>query len=216
MEQDIPQIDVYGTLAFIITLICGLAIASHKYWTPTIGRYFQNGKNDNIKIADTYGIKYNSEIDDRDVFILNQNIREIIVHTTHIKMSYGRCLRTCSMKKELESLTLSTGDVENTQTAIYKPNAMTNLTTLALVIENAEYLNNDYLLPILQNAINLESIVYENGHLSTESMNLLINLPKLDLLILEKVHVTDPKAFSIMLFNLKVRQLAYHLKYGIY
>lgn len=214
MEEIFPQVNMYGALSIIVTLICGLAYITIKHWMPMTKRYFQQKRNADTQIANI--IKYNSMIDSREFFIYNYNLSDITVHSKNVKMSYGRCLKTCSMKQNLKSLSLSTDDIENMQIAIYNINPMINLTLLTLTIDNAKYFNNDYLLPIIQNSCNIESIVYQNGHLSSLSMNLLVKLPKLNFLIIDNIYVTDAKAFSIMLFNLKVRQFAYHLKYGIY
>lgn len=214
MEEIFSQVNMYGTLSIIVTFICGLAYTTIKYWIPMSKRYFLQKRKVDTQISNI--IKYNSMIDSREFFIYNFNLSDITIHSKNVKMSYGRCLKTCSMKQNLKSLSMATDDIENMQIAIYKINPMINLTMLTLTIDNAKYFNNDYLLPIIQNSFNIESIVYQNGHLSSSSMNLLIKLPKLNFLIIDNIYITDAKAFSIMLFNLKVRQLAYHLKYGIY
>lgn len=202
MEEIFPQLNSHGTM-LIALILCGLTFASIKYWIPMIKRYYHLKRDARAQISNV--IKYHSLIDSKYLFLYNYNLSDITVHLRDISMSYGRCLKTCSMKKNLKSLTLTTDDAENVQMTIYKMNVMENLTFLALTIENAKYFSNDYLFPIIRNSKNIESILYQNGHLSSLSMSLLTELPKLNFLILDNIYVTDSKAFSIMLFNLKVR-----------
>lgn len=213
MEQNFPQLNEYEGMIITITLACGFVFATIKYWIPIIKRYYQN-KNANTHISSA--IKYNSLVDSKDLFLFNYNLSDITVHSRHVKMSYGRCLKTCSIKKNLQALSLATDDIENIQMATYEITLMPHLTYVNLTINNAIHFKNDYLLPIIQNANKIDSIIYQNGYLSSKSMNTLMELPNLKFLILENILVTDSKAFSIMLFNLKTRQLAYQLKYGIY
>lgn len=205
--------NLHGTMVTVF-ILCGIMFTSIKYWIPMLKRYYHLKRDTDAQVSNI--IKYHSLVDSKYLFLYNYNLSDITVHSKDISMSYGKCLKTCSMKKSLKSLTLATDDVEIVQITIHRMNMMENLTFLALTIENAKYFNNDYLLPIIQNSKNLESILYQNGHLSPLSMRLLTELPKLNFLILDNICVTDSKVFSIMLFNLKVRQLAYHLKYGIY
>lgn len=213
MEKNFPSINLSETLMITATIIFGLAFVLIKYWIPSV-EYYRSRRRGDPKIQKI--IKYNSLVDPKEIFLFNFNLSDITVHTRRVGMSYGRCLKTCSMNKKLNTLVLLTDDAESIQMSFYRINLMDNLTFLSLNIENAKHFSNDFLLPIIQNAKNLESIVYRNAYVSSLSMSLLIELPKLNFLIMDNIHVTDSKAFSIMLFNLKVRQLSYHLKYGIY
>lgn len=214
MGENSLQAGAHEYSTIIVALVCGIIIAFTAYGIPTLKGYYRRRRYTNAQVSNI--IKYNSLTDPRELFLYNFNLSDITVRTGSIGISYGRCLKTCSMKKKLRWLTMTTNDTEKLRMSVYEIDLMPNLTFLILTIEDAKYWENDYLLPIIQNARNIESLLYQNGHLSAQSMCLLTQLPKLDFLILENIGVTDPKAFSIMLFNLKVRQLAYQLKYGIY
>lgn len=71
----------------------------------------------------------------------------------------------------------------------------------------------DHLNPILRNARNLETIIYENGYLDEHSMQLITALEKLDLLILDNIQIPNYRSYSIMLFNIRIRTLVVQLKH---
>lgn len=213
MEKNIPQINPDETAAIVLIFLCVITFTLIKYWIPKIKRYYHHVSHINAPISDE--IKYNSLIDTKELFLYNYNLSDITIHTQKLNISYAKCIRHCSKQKNLRSLSVAT-EIMYGRINDLKIYAMTNLTFLHLTINSANHSDLDYLLLIIQNARNLESIAYENGHLSTPSMNTLIELQKLNFLLLDNIYVNDSKAFSIMLFNLKVRQLAYHLKYGIY
>lgn len=214
MEKNLSQINPDETAAIVIIFLCVMTLALTKCWIPKIKRYYHRKTINNTQIYNE--IKYNSLIDSKDLFLYNYNLSDITIHTGKMKISYVKCLRHCSKQKNLKLLSLATDDELCGRINDFKISPLTNLTFLHLTVDIINHSNFDYLLPIIQNAKNLESVTYENGYLSSLCMNTLMNLQKLNFLVLDNTYVTDSKAFSIMLFNLKVRQLAYHLKYGIY
>lgn len=203
MEKGIPQINANETATIVIVFICVTTFAIIKYCIPKIKRYYHHVSYINAPISNE--IKYNSLIDSKDLFFYNYNLNDITVHTKKLNISYPRCIRQCSKQKKLKLLSVATDDEVCGQINDLKIDPFTNLTFLHLTIDSANHTNTDYLLPIIQNSKNLESIAYEKGHLSSLSMKILIDLQKLNFLLLDNIYVIDSKAFSIMLFNLNTQ-----------
>lgn len=154
---------------------------------------------------------YNSKTDPRDLLIFNSNLTSIMLNTEHLNMSYENCLLQCFKQMDLKMLTITTR--LSTILPIYNPLVLPSLSYLHVKIDSNRDFNGDHLFPIIQRSRNLETIIYKNGYLDSDSMNCMTKMRGLNTLILENVQIRKYKTFSIMLFNLKVQTLVIKLKY---
>lgn len=155
---------------------------------------------------------YNSYIDSEELLLYNENLTNITIHSDNLHMSYERCLQACFKQANLKTLSISTK--LGTMETIHSNIILNSLTYLHLTIDSTKDFNRDHLNPILQCSKNLETIIYENGYLNDHSMFILTKLKKMDILILDNIQIHDYKAFSIMLFNLRVKTIVIRLKYA--
>lgn len=157
---------------------------------------------------------YNSRTDSVELLIYNFNLTNITLDTHHLNNPYGACLQACFKQRHLKTLTIiteydATTMLQNIDAAPLNELKFVHLTTNRFRDHNIDHIN-----PIIKNAKNLETIIYENGYLSEHSMQLITGLEKLDLLILDNILIPDYRSYSIMLFNIRIKTLVVRVKYA--
>lgn len=157
---------------------------------------------------------YNSRTDSVELLIYNFNLTNITIDTDHLNNPYAACLQACFKQRHLKTLTITTEhDATNTLQNI-EDTPLNELKFVHLTTNKLRDHDIDHLNPILRNAKNLETIIYENGYLSEHSMHIITDLEKLDLLILDNIQIPDYRSYSIMLFNIRIRTLVIRLKHA--
>lgn len=205
-------------LSYIATLIITLSlctVAAIKQWKIQlidIYRYLTE-RNTIRYTSELDRFTFNSNSDPKDLLIYNKNLTNVTVDTQTMNMTREDCLKHCFNQTNLVILTILTNMY--TYRPIKQREVLNVLTHLHVKINTTKDLFLDHLLPILPCANNLETIIYENGHLSSESMNFIMSMRKLNLLILENVQIFNYKTYSIMLFNIKARTLIIKIENSI-
>lgn len=198
-------------LTFITCTLLMYKRSIYKIWKHVTNKLPAFRFYDNIKHTPMSTLTYNSYTDPYYLLLHNDNLVNISINTNDIRLSYECCIEACLNQIHLRTLNLITS--KEIRRAIQSQTVLDSLKYIQIIVNSDTNSNNDHLNPILQSARNAETIIYENGLLTENSMFILIKLKKLKLLILDDIRIANYKAYSIMLFNLRVRTLITRLKH---
>lgn len=132
-----------------------------------------------------------------EYFNENPILKTVAIDTTVITKSMQQCIEFCLKQTQLENLIIYT---ENTEKFCYidiQSEPLMNLKFLCVASKFDVNSTQDYILPFIKNAPNLERIFYTNGSLSKESNQILCQLAanKLRFLYLDTIHIQNPIFF---------------------
>lgn len=199
------------TILIIVIALC-IYIAKKQWGIQIMDTYYHLFNKEIIQHdSDMNKFTFHSKSDPRDLLLFNSNLTNITLNTEHLNMSYENCLLQCFKQTDLMMLTITTK--LSTILPIHNPFVLPSLSYLYVKIDNNRDFNTDHLFPIIQRSRNIETIIYKNGYLDSDSMNCITKMKKLSMLILDNIQIREYKAFSIMLFNLKIETLIIKLKY---
>lgn len=127
----------------------------------------------------------------------NPILKTVIFNTTYMANNVEECIHFCLKQSQLESLIFYTDQLDNFPYANTVNSPLTRLKFLCVASKFDVNDLNDYILPFLRNAPNLEYIFYTNGSLSNESIQILREMIERNLVFLhlDTVHIQDPIFF---------------------
>lgn len=138
---------------------------------------------------------YDSTEGDVSFEYFNENpiLKSVAIDTTVITKSMQKCIEFCLKQTQMENLIIYT---ENTEKFYYMDTQDEPLLKLKfLCIASKLDINStqDYILPFIKNAPNLERIFYTNGSLTKESNQILCQMAanKLRFLYLDTIHIQN-------------------------
>lgn len=176
----------------------------------TLNRILKNKCKPNCEM-DPNKLTYNSYRDPLALLLFNDNLTNITIDTIDVSMTFESCVEACFRQMNLKALSIYTN--LSIKREIRNHTTLHLLRYLHLSVDATKEYNRDHLNPIIQCAKNIEVIIYENGYLNDHSMFILTKLHKLKSLVLEDIMISEYKAYSIMLFNLRVKLLISRLKH---
>lgn len=129
-------------------------------------------------------------------------LRSIIFNTTYVSNTIEDCIQFCLKQSQLESLIFFTENEDIRYSDIYD-SPLNRLKFLFVASRyNADDME-DYILPFIRNAPNLEFIFYANGSISNQSLQILSKMVNRNLCFMhmDTVHIQDQKFFRKMFKN---------------
>lgn len=156
--------------------------------------------------------EYNSAEDPIEIFKYGSNLKVIKLFTQDLGINYDQAMQYCLRHREVSSIYISSEYNKYLSLAIPQNQKLNNLNYIYLTIKR-EDTQTDYLFPLIKNAPNVQSIYYENGILSQPSMKLIPQLGQLKNIILDKIHITNEKSFATMLFETKIKEMAFKVSF---
>lgn len=126
----------------------------------------------------------------------NPILKSIIFNVSHVSNTIEDCIQFCIKQSQLESLIFFT-DLEDICYSDIYDSPLNRLRFLFVAcrydIDNME----DYILPFIRNAPNLEYVFYLNGSLNNQSLRILSKMVKRNLCFmhLDTVHIQDQTFF---------------------
>lgn len=165
----------------------------------------------NINATYTDKISYHSTHDSFEAYERHEKLKQITADLLDINATFEQCVKFCLRNDEVERI-----EIKCIANETYNPGAipyayltkLTHLNISAIVQSNYSY---DYILPILDCTNTLQSLIYENGTLSNESMNQLRRNENLKNIKLQNVNINNIHAFHKLLSHMKnIEKLEYY------